>query len=96
VLPALAQVLGGGQLVTHVAQSVSEMSKYADKVPFKGLVTHDGDPGVAATMSLLQQCKSDAAATDEAVRMRESKTGLEYLERAEKALAKARAAKGVK
>jgi len=90
-------VLGGGQLVTHVAQSVSEMSKYADKVPFKGLVTHDGDPAVAATMSLLQQCKSgDAAAVDEAVRMRESKTGLEYLERAEKALAKARAAKGVK
>jgi hypothetical protein len=73
-LPLLAQILGGGALITQIAAAAPELLSrpevHAGK-PFVGKVTPVSDPAVAAIMALLQMCqKGDKYALKEVKKLR--------------------------
>jgi len=60
-LPLMAQILGGGSLVTQIAAAAPELLARPEVKagkPFVGKVTPVSDPAVAAIMALLQMCRA--------------------------------------
>jgi len=73
-LPMMAQILGGGSLVTQIAAAASELLARPEVKagkPFVGKVTPVSDPAVAAIMALLQMCRAgDKRALKEVKKLR--------------------------
>jgi hypothetical protein len=73
-LPMMAQILGGGSLVTQIAAAAPELLARPEVKagkPFVGKVTPVSDPAVAAIMALLQMCRAgDKRALKEVKKLR--------------------------
>jgi len=76
-LPMMAQILGGGSLVTQIAAAAPELLARPEVKagkPFVGKVTPVSDPAVAAIMALLQMCRAgDKRALKEVKKLRAMK-----------------------
>jgi len=76
-LPLMAQILGGGSLVTQIAAAAPELLARPEVKagkPFVGKVTPVSDPAVAAIMALLQMCRAgDKNALKEVKKLRAMK-----------------------
>lgn len=76
-IPALAQVLGGDDLVPQLAAAAIPLSQMAaGRTPYIGRIVSAGDPALAATMVLLQAAqRGDRQARSEANRLLEHARG---------------------
>lgn len=94
VLPALAQVLGGGQLVAQLCRAAPLLARQPDVVAgrvFVGVVRPVSSPAVAAMMALAQRAQSgDMQARTEISRVAATTRGQKLLEEATRRLAAAR------
>ena len=97
-LPLLGQVLGGGALVTQLTKMAPDLLSRpevarGDNVAVKA--KPEGDPCLAAVMSLLQLCKRGSAqGCAELERLKAMARGAELVKRAEAALNKATKGRG--
>lgn len=92
VLPVLAQILGGGSLVSQLSRAAPQMM--ADGAPFIARVTPVCAPDIAAVTALLQLCrKGDSRACEELVRLKSISNGEALVISAEKCLQRGLAAK---
>ncbi|SRR5579862_546966 len=97
VLPALAQVLGGGALVSQLCQAAPGLMARPEVLQgsFVGLVTPKGDAEVASVMMLLQLCdKGNARACAERDELLNCEGGVELIAKAKECLTEANKAKG--
>jgi hypothetical protein len=89
-IPAMAQIMGGGALVTQLTKIAPDMLSRPEAKRANGFVakaTPQGDAGVAAVMALLQLCKKgDARACAEAAKLKATSGGAALVASAEKAL----------
>ena len=97
VLPVVAQILGGGALVTQLCCAAPELLARPEVVAgqvFVGKVAPKSSPDVAAVMALLQLCqRGDKRACAEQAKIEAGPGGKKLVARAKHALTKALAAK---
>ncbi len=93
VLPGLAQILGGGSLVTQITKAAPQLMAQDEVVAgkvFIGRIEPECDPAIAAVMMLLQLCKKGSEqACWEAQSLSKTENGHAVLAAAQRGLAQA-------
>lgn len=94
VLPALAQVLGGGSLVAHICRAAPQLMSRPEVVRgevFVGVVKPKSSPAVAAAMALVQNARrGDSQARNELEHVAVTASGKKLIEEAAHRLISAR------